>query len=96
MNPYNVIKKSLITEQTTELKEKENKYVFIVDKKATKNQIKPAIEELFDVDVEKIATMIVAGKLRRLGRYSGYRSDWKKAIVRLKKGQEIKAIEETR
>ncbi|OIO73226.1 MAG: 50S ribosomal protein L23 [Elusimicrobia bacterium CG1_02_37_114] len=96
MNPYSIIKKSLVTEQTRQLKEKENKYVFVVDKKATKNQIRHAIKQLFDIDVEKITTMIVHGKLRRLGKYAGYRPDWKKAIVKLKKGQEIKVIEETR
>jgi large subunit ribosomal protein L23 len=96
MNPYKVIKGPVITERTTLLKEKENKYVFIVDKRANKTRIKNAIEELFDVDVEKISTMIVPGKLRRLGRYSGYKPDWKKAIVKLESGQEIKIVEESR
>ena len=96
MNPYEIIKKSVVTERSTNLKEKENKYVFRVDKRATKHQIKAAIEELFNVDVEKINTFIVPGKLRRRGRFEGYQPDWKKAIVKLKPGQEIKLIEETR
>ncbi len=96
MNPYKVIKGPVITERTTFLKEKENKYVFIVDKRVNKRQIKNAVEELFNVDVEKIRTMIMPGKLRRLGRYSGYKPDWKKAIVKLESGQEIKIVEESR
>jgi large subunit ribosomal protein L23 len=91
-----IIKLPLITERSTQLKEKENKYVFMVAKNASKNQIKKAIEELFDVDVVKVNTAIVSGKLRRLGRYQGYRPDWKKAIVKLKPGQEIKIVEESK
>ncbi|MDI6641740.1 MAG: 50S ribosomal protein L23 [Elusimicrobiota bacterium] len=96
MNPYEIIKKSVTTERTNQLKEKENKYVFAVDKRATKHQIKYAVEELFDVDVEKINTFVVPGKLRRRGKFEGYKPDWKKAIVKIKPGQEIKLIEETR
>ena len=96
MNAYDIIKKPIVTERTTILREKENKYVFMVDKKATKPQIKAAIKELFDVDAKKVHTMIVHGKIRRVGRYSGFRPDWKKAIVRLSPGQEIKIAEETK
>jgi len=96
MNPYKVIKGPVITERTTSLREKENKYVFIVDKRANKGRIKNAVEELFNVDVEKISTMIMPGKLRRLGRYSGYKPEWKKAIVKLEPGQGIKIVEESR
>lgn len=94
MSAYDIIIKPIVTERTTILKEKENKYVFLVDKKATKPQIKMALKELFDVDAEKIHTMIVHGKIRRVGKYSGQRPDWKKAIIKLKTGQEIKPIEE--
>jgi len=96
MDSYEVIKGPLITERATYLKDKENKYVFIVDKRANKNQIKTAVEELFDVDVKKISTMVMPGKLRRMGRFSGYKPDWKKAIVKIKAGQEIKIVEESR
>jgi large subunit ribosomal protein L23 len=96
MDIYQVIKRPVVTERTTLLKEKENKYMFIVDKKANKYQIKDAIEKMFNVDVEKITTLNVKGKLRRLGRYSGYRPSYKKAIVKLAQGQTIKFIEESR
>lgn len=96
MNPYKIIKQPVITERATFLREQDNKYVFIVEKKATKSQIKNALKELFNVEAEKINTMTVKGKLKRLGRYEGYRPDTKKAIVKLKQGQEIKLIEESR
>ncbi len=91
-----IIKLPLITERSTQLKEKENKYVFMVAKNANKFQIKEAVEKLFDVDVIKVNTFVVKGKLRRLSRYQGYRPDWKKAIVKLKPGQEIKIVEESK
>lgn len=90
---YKVIKKPILTEKTVRLKE-ENKYVFEVSLSATKNDIKLAIEKLFNVDVIDVHTCIMKGKLRRYGRYEGYRPDWKKAIVKLAKGQTIKLLEE--
>jgi large subunit ribosomal protein L23 len=96
MNPYEIVKKPIITERTTMLRDKYNKYVFDVNNKANKIQIKKAIEQLFNVTVTKINTTIVTGKLRRYGKFSGYRQDWKKAIVTLKKGNEIKIIEQSR
>ncbi|OGS20369.1 MAG: 50S ribosomal protein L23 [Elusimicrobia bacterium RIFOXYA2_FULL_39_19] len=96
MNPYSIIKKPIITERTTILKETENKYVFMVDLKATKTQIKNALKELFNVKAEKVHTMIVTGKIRRVGKYSGYKQDWKKAIVKLASGQEIKILAENK
>ena len=94
MDPRDIIKKPLITEKATMLKDKENKYTFMVSKRSTKGQIKEAIEELFKVEVEKIHTAIIHGKQRRQGIHAGYRPDWKKAIVKIKKGQEIKIVEE--
>ncbi|HAX62397.1 MAG TPA: 50S ribosomal protein L23 [Elusimicrobia bacterium] len=93
LNPFNIIIKPVITEKATKLKEKENKYEFVVAKTATKGQIKEAVEELFDVDVEKVRTVILPGKLRRQGAHAGYKSDFKKAIVNIKKGQAIKIVE---
>ncbi len=93
MNPYEVIKRPIITEKFTRLKEKENKYIFVVDKKADKQEVKKAIEELFKVKVEKVNTAIFSGKKRRLGVHEGYRPDWKKAIVTLKEGQRIELEE---
>jgi large subunit ribosomal protein L23 len=94
MDIRKVIKKPLITEKATTMKEKENKYTFMVDKNADKVKIKQAVEELFKVQVEGVHTSVVSGKLRRMGAHSGYRADWKKAIVKVKKGQEIKLVEE--
>lgn len=94
MDIRKIIKRPLITEKATILKEKENKYQFMVDKDATKGQIKQAVQELFKVKVEGVHTAIVPGKLRRMGAHAGYRSDWKKAIVKVQKGQEIKMVEE--
>ena len=94
MDVKTIIKRPLITERANLLKEKENKYVFQVNKSATKGQIKQAIEQLFKVHVENIRTAIIPGKQRRLGAHTGYRSDWKKAIIKVKRGQEIKMVEE--
>ncbi|MDO8733890.1 MAG: 50S ribosomal protein L23 [Elusimicrobiota bacterium] len=93
MNPFNIIIKPVITEKATKLKEKENKYEFVVAKTATKGQIKEAIKQIFNVDVEEVRTAILPGKLRRMGAHAGYRSDFKKAIVDIKKGQSIKIVE---
>jgi len=94
MDIRKIIIKPLITEKATILREKENKYIFMVAKSANKIRIKEAVEGLFKVNVEDVHTSIVSGKLRRMGAHSGYRSDWKKAIVKVKKGQEIKMVEE--
>jgi len=94
MDIRQVIKRPLITEKATLLKENANKYVFVVDKSANKNQIRQAVEALFKVEVEKVNTSVFPGKLHRMGAHAGYRPDWKKAVVTVKKGQEIKMVEE--
>ncbi len=71
------------------LRTAQNKYVFEVATGATKPQIKKAVEKLFGVKVEAVNTLIVKGKEKRTGRFAGYRSDWKKAIVKIEKGQTI-------
>lgn len=79
---YDIVVKPIITE--TSMDEVENrKYTFQVDKKANKTQIKHAIEEIFDVQVEKVNIMNLQGKLKRMGRNLGRRPDVKKAIVTL-------------
>lgn len=91
----NIIQKPLITERATTLKALSNQYVFRVASGATKGDIKIALEKLFKVDVLSVNTMRVHGKFRRMGSSRGaYRPDWKKAIVTLKAGQEIRAGEE--
>ncbi|MCD8095062.1 MAG: 50S ribosomal protein L23 [Ruminococcus sp.] len=77
-----IIIKPIITEDSMERLE-DKKYTFKVAKNATKVEIAKAVEELFDVKVAKVNTINVKGKKKRMGRYVGYRPDWKKAIVTL-------------
>ncbi|HLV31618.1 MAG TPA: 50S ribosomal protein L23 [Chitinispirillaceae bacterium] len=86
---HQIIRYPSITEKNTVLKENQNRYVFEVMRTATKPQIRKAVENLFGVEVVDVNTMIVKGKKKRMGRFSGYRSDWKKAIVKLGEGQTI-------
>lgn len=85
MNYHDVIIKPVVTEKSTRLME-ENKYIFVVDKRANKIQIKQAVENLFDVRVKDVNTMNVKGKPRRFGIYRGYRPSWKKAVITLEEG----------
>jgi large subunit ribosomal protein L23 len=82
----------LLTERSTLLRE-QNKYLFEVAPRATKGQIKDAVQTTFKVKVLGVNTMNMPGKLRRRGAHAGYQSDWKKAVVTLKEGQEIKHAE---
>ncbi|NLW31892.1 MAG: 50S ribosomal protein L23 [Fibrobacter sp.] len=86
---HQIIRYPSITEKNTILKENQNRYVFEVMRTATKPQIRKAVENLFGVKVVDVNTMVVKGKKKRMGRFSGYRSDWKKAIVKLGEGQTI-------
>ncbi|MFD2210216.1 50S ribosomal protein L23 [Virgibacillus halophilus] len=80
--PRDIIKRPIITERSADLMA-DKKYTFEVSPKANKTQIKQAIESIFGVKVVKINTTNVKGKFKRMGRYAGYRSDRKKAIVQL-------------
>ncbi|HOB40594.1 MAG: 50S ribosomal protein L23 [Limnochordia bacterium] len=91
MDARDIIKRPIITEKSTDLMA-QNKYTFEVDMRATKPQIKAAVEEIFGVKVEKVNTARVRGKLRRMGRHEGYTSDWKKAVVTLKPGHSIEVF----
>ncbi|MBR1968889.1 MAG: 50S ribosomal protein L23 [Clostridia bacterium] len=82
MTSYEIIKKPIITENSMD-QMAERKYTFEVAKEANKIEIKKAIEEVFGVKVEKVTTMRVLGKVKRMGANSGKRPDWKKAIVKL-------------
>ena len=83
MAAHDIIIKPLLSEKSyAGIKDK--KYSFIVAKDANKTQIKLAVEEIFDVKVEKVNTANVRGKLKRQGKYEGYTPDYKKAIVKLK------------
>jgi large subunit ribosomal protein L23 len=90
---YTVIKKPLFTEKGSMLKESENKVLVEVDTHANKLEIKRAIEEIFKVKVEKVATMKTEGKWKRYGKSLGKRPSRKKAIVTLKKGEKLDFIE---
>ena len=83
----------LVSEKNSNLRVDQNKYVFRVDMRANKLQIKSAVEELFKVRVEDVTTMRMPGKPKRLGRFEGTRPDWKKAVVRLKKGEAIELFD---
>ncbi|WP_276358241.1 50S ribosomal protein L23 [Cohnella caldifontis] len=84
-NPRDIIKRPVITERTSEFID-QLKYVFEVDMKANKTEIKQAIEQIFKVKVAGVNTMRVPAKPKRYGRYNGYTSEWKKAIVTLAEG----------
>lgn len=85
--PDQIIVAPLITEKTTLLKEKGPVLAFRVDRRANKVEIRQAVEALFKVKVAQVRTQSVTGKNKRVGRFEGKRSDWKKAYVTLKPGQ---------
>lgn len=92
-SPYSVIKRPLFTEKGTALKEGQNKLLIEVDMGANKVEIKKALEEIFKVKVEKIATIKRYGKWKRYGKSIGRTSDRKKALITLKKGEKLDFIE---
>ena len=92
MHLYEVLRRPLITEKATLLKEKD-KYAFEVTGKATKSQIKEAVEQAFKVKVGKVNVITVPGKTRRFGRKQVTGSSWKKAIVTLAPGHKITLFE---
>jgi large subunit ribosomal protein L23 len=89
MNSYDVIRRPLVTEKGVAKKDDERTLCFEVAPDANKTQVKTAVEKLFKVKVEEVRTANFEGKLRRRGRFAGYRSDWKKAYVRLKQGEKV-------
>ncbi len=89
MTVHDVIKRPLVTEKGHTKKEEERTLCFEVSPHANKIQIKSAVERLFKLKVEDVRTSNVEGKIRRRGRFAGYRSDWKKAYVKLRPGQKM-------
>ena len=89
MNVYQVIRRPLVTEKGVEKKDSERTLCFEVALDANKTHVKAAVEKLFKVKVEEVRTATFDGKLRRRGKFAGYRSDWKKAYVRLKAGEKV-------
>ena len=88
MNLFDIIAYPVITEKSTAQNEN-GKYMFRVHPKATKGDIRLAVEKAFNVKVVKINTLNAYGKLKRVRYQPGYTADWKKAIVTLKSGQKI-------
>jgi large subunit ribosomal protein L23 len=92
-NPYDIVIRPWITEKTTDLYERQGVYTFVVQRQATKPQIKAAVEHLFGVKVAKVWTQNVRGKRRRVGTHVGRRPHWKKAMVQLEPGHTIELFE---
>jgi len=88
-NIYEVIRRPLITEKSTAVRETQNAVCFEVHRDATKPEIKKAVEALFSVKVDTVRVANVHGKVKRQGRWVGRRPDWKKAYVVLKKGEKL-------
>ena len=86
---YQIIRRPVITEKGLGVKETEATLVFEVSAKASKTEIKQAVQSIFKVKVEAVRTANFVGKERRRGKFTGYRPDWKKAYVRLKDGQKM-------
>ena len=86
---YKILIRPILSEKMDNLKKVSNQYAFQVDRQTNKVDIKRAVEQRFNVNVEKVRTMIVRGKYRRMGRFEGKRANWKKAIVTLRQGDTI-------
>ncbi len=93
-DPRSIVRKVLITEKGTVLREVRNQYFFEVARDANKIEIKRAVETIFNVKVADVQTMQLRGKVKRQGRWLGKRNDWKKAIVTLKPDQKIELFEQ--
>ena len=88
-----IVVRPLLTEKGAGLKDNQNQYLFQVDRRANKIEIKKAIEEIFEVHITSVRTIRMPGKKKRLGRFEGKRPDWKKAVVTVRKGETIELFE---
>lgn len=93
MNEYDIILRPIITEKSSLMKETSNQYVFEVLRETNKIEIKKAIEKLFKVKVVSVRVSNFEGKEKRLGRFTGKKPDWKKAIVKLSEKDKISIFE---
>ncbi len=93
MNRHDIIVRPVLTEKSTQLREAQNKYCFIVRPNANKSEVKRAVEETLNVKVESVRIVNILGKEKRLGRFSGKRPDSKKAIITLKEGEKLTLFE---
>lgn len=94
MNPYQVLKKPIMSEKSTKLREARSQYVFTVDLKATKIDVSKAIETVYGVKVAKVQTLITRGKVRRRGVHVSLTSKTKKAVVTLVEGGKLPLFED--
>lgn len=93
MHTYEILKRPILTEKTSYLADELHRYTFEVDNRATKQLVQQAVEDIFDVSVERVNIMRVHGKVRRFGRLVGLTREWKKAIVTLAPGDSISFFE---
>ena len=93
MNVHEVILRPLVTEKSNISREEQNIVTLAVDPRANKHEIQRAVESLFEVDVLEVRTMRMPRKSRRVGKFMGRKSEWKKALVRLAEGQSIEFFE---
>lgn len=93
MEVADVLVEPLVTEKTVREQEENNHYTFVVHPDANKVEIRDAVEQQFDVDVDDVRTLNVSGKPRRVRGVPGYTSDWKKAIVSLPESENIEVVE---
>lgn len=92
MEARDILIKPLVSEKSTDLLQ-DNKYTFQVPLKANKVQIRQAVEQIFKVKVQSVNTIRMQGKTKRMGKFVGKRSDYKKAIVTLAPGNQIEIFE---
>lgn len=93
MNIHEVIKRPLLTEKVNIMREENNVVSFAVNPRASKFDIKAAVESLFDVKVSEVRTIRMHRKKRRVGKHMGEKPEWKKAMVKLAEGQSIEFFE---
>jgi len=93
-DPRTIILRPIVTEKGSAIRDRENKYLFSVVRDANKIEIKQAVESLFGVKVKSVKTMVMHGKVKRMGIFEGKRPDWKKAVVTLEEGQTIDLFEQ--
>jgi len=93
-NVFDIIKKPCLTEKGMTLQEANNQVVLKVNPDANKIEIKTAVQDLFNVKVAKVRTANMHGKSKRVGKYMGRTSNWKKAVVTLVEGEKLDFLEE--
>jgi len=93
INEGKILIRAMISEKATTMQEKQNCFVFRVAIDANKLEIKHAVEKAFGVNVTNVSVAVIKGKTKKLGRFQGQRSDWKKAYVWLKEGEKIELFE---